>query len=115
LRTILEVNIKDGMPTVDVALARLEAALRPYGKTSKLIKIVHGYGSTGVGGKIRTAVRQRLKSKKVAGNIKDFIPGEAFSMFDPATQKALALYHKELTGDRDYNRSNDGITVVILK
>ena len=103
------------MPTADVALTRLEAALRPYGKTSKLIKIVHGYGSTGVGGKIRTAVRQRLKSKKAAGNIVDFIPGEAFSMFDPATQKALEDYHKELTGDRDYNRSNEGITVVILK
>jgi len=103
------------MPTVDVALTRLEAALRPYGKKSKLIKIVHGYGSTGVGGKIRTAVRQRLKSKKATGSIMDFIPGEEFSMFDPATQKALVLYHKELTGDRDYNRGNEGITVVILK
>ncbi|MDR2501843.1 MAG: hypothetical protein LBC78_01170 [Oscillospiraceae bacterium] len=103
------------MPTVDVALNRLEAALRPYGKQSKLIKIVHGYGSTGVGGKIRSAVRQRLQSKKAAGGIRDFIPGEEFSMFDASTQKALALYHNELTGDRDYNRSNEGITVVILK
>jgi len=115
MRTILEVNIKDGMPTVDVALTRLEAALRPYGKKSKLIKIIHGYGSTGVGGKIRTAVRQRLRSKRAAGSIKEFIPGEEFSMFDPATQKFLALYHKELTGDHDYNRSNEGITVVFLK
>ena len=114
-RTILEVNIKDGMPTVDVALNRLEMALKPYGKRSKLIKIVHGYGSTGVGGKIRTAVRQRLKSKKAMGSIIDFIPGEEFSMFGSATQKALALYHKELTEDRDYNKSNEGITVVVLK
>jgi hypothetical protein len=112
---IAEVNIKSDMPTVEVALTRLETALRPYGKTSKLIKIVHGYGSTGVGGKIRTAVRQRLRSKKAVGGISDFIPGEEFSMFNPATQKALALYHRELTGDRDYNRSNAGITVVILK
>jgi hypothetical protein len=113
--SILEVNIKSDMPTVDVALNRLEAALRPFGKTTKLIKIVHGYGSSGVGGKIRTAVRQRLRAKKTAGGITDFIPGEEFSMFNAATQKALALYHKELTGDRDYNRSNEGITVVILK
>ena len=115
MRSILEVNIKDGMPAADIALNRLEAALRSYGKNLKLIKIVHGYGSTGVGGKIRTTVRQRLSAKKAAGSIKDFIPGEAFSMFDSTTQKALALYHKELTGDRDYNRSNEGITVVILK
>ena len=114
-RAILEINIKDGMPTVDVAMNRLEMALKPYGKKSKLIKIVHGYGSTGVGGKIRTAVRQRLSSKKAAGNIMGFIPGEEFSMFGSATQKALALYHKELTEDRDYNCSNEGITVVILK
>ena len=69
----------------------------------------------GIGGKIRTAVRQRLRAKKAAGSINDFIPGEEFSMFDSATQKALTLYHKELIGDRDYNRSNNGITVVILK
>jgi len=103
------------MPVVDIALTRLEAALKPYGKKSKLVKIVHGYGSTGVGGKIRTAVRQRLNSKKAAGSIIDFIPGEDFSMFNSATQKALTLYHKELTEDRDYNRSNAGITVVVLK
>ena len=115
METILEINIKNDMPTVDVALTRLEMVLRPYGKKSKLIKIVHGYGSTGVGGKIRTAVRQKLQSKKTSGSIKDFIPGEEFSMFGSATQKALALYHKELTEDRDYNRSNEGITVVVLK
>jgi len=103
------------MPTTDVALKRLEAALRLHGRKSKLIKIVHGYGSTGVGGKIRTAVRQRLRSKKAAGSIKDFIPGEEFSMFDPATQKALSLHHKEIVSDRDYNQSNEGITVVVLK
>ena len=114
-RSILEINIKDDMPTVDVALTRLEAALSPHGKKSKLIKIIHGYGSTGEGGKIRAAVRQRLRSKKAAGNIKEFIHGEAFSMFDPVTQKALELHYSEITGDRDYNRSNDGITVVILK
>ena len=114
MRTILEINIKEGMPTVDVALKRLEAMLRPYNKKSKLIKIVHGYGSTGVGGKIRTAVRQRLKSKKAAGAIKDFIPGEEFSMFNAATQNALAFYHKELTEDHDYNKSNEGMTIIIL-
>jgi hypothetical protein len=112
---MLEVNIKEDMPTVDIALQRLETALRPRGKSGALIKIVHGYGSTGVGGKIRTAVRQRLRTKKASGAIRDFIPGEEFSMFDSATQKALALHHKELTADRDYNRSNEGITVVILK
>ena len=103
------------MPIVKVALGRLEMALIQHGKTSKLVKIVHGYGSTGVGGKIRTAVRQKLQSKKAAGDIVDFILGEEFSMFNSTTQKALLLYHNELTQDRDYNRSNAGITVVILK
>jgi len=80
------------MPTVDVAITRLEAALRPYGKKSKLIKIVHGYGSTGVGGKIRTAVRQRLKSKKATGSIMDFIPGEEFSMFGSGSTAHRLLF-----------------------
>ena len=115
MKIILEINIKDDMPTVDVALNRLDAALRHYGKRSKLIKIVHGYGSTGVGGKIRTAVRKQLRLKKSSGSIRDFIPGEEFSMFHSSAQKALELFYKEITADRDYNQSNEGITVVILK
>ena len=115
MKGILEVNIKEGMPIVDVALKRMETALHTYGKSGTLIKIVHGYGSTGVGGKIRTAARSRLRSMKAAGKIIDFIPGEEFSMFDAATQKALAQHYKELTGDKDYGRSNNGVTVVILK
>ncbi|MDR0569658.1 MAG: Smr/MutS family protein [Clostridiales Family XIII bacterium] len=112
---ILEFNIKDDMPTVDVALKRLDMLLARSGRKSGVIKIIHGYGSTGSGGKIRAAVRNKLKTKVAAGKIKDYIPGEEFSMFHPATQNALASHHQELTRDLDYNRSNQGITLVILK
>ena len=109
---ITEFNIKDDMPTVDIALKRLDMLLIENRKG--IIKIIHGYGATGVGGKIRTAVRNKLKIKKLAGKIKDYIPGEEFSMFNSATQKALMLHHKELTSDHDYNQSNQGVTLVIM-
>ncbi|GHU50988.1 hypothetical protein FACS1894127_6940 [Clostridia bacterium] len=112
---IMEFNIKDDMPTVDIALKRLEMLLDRNGKKPGIIKIIHGYGSTGSGGKIRAAIRNKLKIKKTAGKIKDYIPGEEFSMFHPGTQNALALYHKELTRDRDYNQSNQGITLIIIR
>ena len=109
---ITEFNIKDDMPTVEIALKRLDMLLT--GNRKGIIKIIHGYGATGVGGKIRTAVRNKLKIKKLAGKIKDYIPGEEFSMFNAATQTALMLYHRELTSDHDYNQSNQGMTLIIF-
>jgi formylmethanofuran dehydrogenase subunit C len=103
------------MPFTDAAVRRMETALRSCGRNTKLIKIIHGYGSSGAGGKIRTAVQSRLRTMKTMGQISDYIPGEEFSMFGAATQKAFDPYYSELTGDKDYGRNNSGITIVILK
>ena len=55
-----EVNIKSDMPTVAEAEKRLEAAISSGKKLgSGAVKIIHGYGSGGKGGKIRIAVRKK--------------------------------------------------------
>ncbi len=95
-----EVNIKYDMPTADVAVKRA-------------IKFIHGYGSSGAGGKIRIETRRYLGEQKRKGFIRDFIPGESFSIFDEATRQAFWVCD-ELRRDPDLERSNNGITIVIL-
>jgi hypothetical protein len=111
---IYEVNIKDGLPTVDVALRHVEQALsraKSYGYI--IIKLIHGYGSSGSGGKIKTAVQRELAKYKSAGRIKEFVAGDNFTMFDSATQRIIAAC-PDITRDLDYSKTNQGITVVLM-
>ena len=109
-----EVNVKSGMPTVDDAIKRITYNIKnakPFGVTA--IKLIHGYGSTGKGGAIRTESRKYLDRQKSQGQIKGYIKGEEFSIFDDMTRKAF-LTCDELRRDSDLERHNNGITIVVL-
>ena len=102
------------MPQVHEALQRLdrELALARQGKIS-LLKIIHGYGSTGAGGDIRVAVQRRLYELAKAGQIRGCIFGENWSKTDDATWRLLQA-QSGLKSDPDLGRRNQGITVVML-
>jgi hypothetical protein len=112
--SVKEVNIKSDMPTADDAIKRITYHLRT-SKTLgiKALKIIHGYGSTGTGGRIRVEARRYLGEQKKKGFIREFIPGEAFSIFDAATLRAFTIC-PELRRDPDLERHNNGITVVLF-
>ena len=53
------INIEAGMPTVEEARERLKTALLKAKKENKkLVKVIHGYGSTGKGDKLKTELRK---------------------------------------------------------
>lgn len=109
-----EVNIKFDMPASDVAIKRVTYNIRNAKQLgAAAVKLIHGYGSTGRGGKIRTEVRRYLAAQKSRGQIRDYITGEDFSIFDEATRAAFALCD-ELRRDRDLERHNNGVTIVLL-
>ena len=57
------VNLKAGMPRADEAKARLELELQHARRAGTVaLKLIHGYGSTGVGGTLRTAIRSELET-----------------------------------------------------
>jgi len=111
---IKTVNLKSDMPSVQEALQRLdrEIAIARAGKIA-LLKIVHGYGSTGAGGDIRIAVQKRLHTLAEAGQIHACIFGENWSKTDDATWSLLQS-QSELKSDSDLGRHNRGITIVVL-
>ena len=63
--------------------------------------------------RLRLELRAYLERQKQRGKIRDYIPGERFSIFDEATRRAFA-HCDELRRDRDLEASNNGMTVVIL-
>jgi hypothetical protein len=108
------VNLKADMPQVDEALQRLgqELALARQEKQT-ILKLVHGYGSTGAGGDIRMAVQRRLHDLVEAGQIRGCIFGEQWSKTNDATWRLLQA-QSALKSDPDLGRRNQGITVVLL-
>ena len=66
--TIRELNLELGRPTADEALRRLTAEIAACRHMKRpVLKIIHGYGSSGTGGKIRTASRKYLRDLKGRG------------------------------------------------
>ena len=88
-----ELNLELGRPTADEALRRLEAELEAARHmNTPLLKLIHGYGSSGKGGRIRTASRKYLLAQQEKGRIAAVVPGERFTIFDEATRRALQQY-----------------------
>jgi len=111
---IKTVNLKSDMPLVREALQRLDRELALARKEeAALLKLVHGYGSTGAGGDIRIAVQKRLLEMAQNGQIRGCIFGENWSKSDDAAWKLLKS-HPELKNDSDLGRRNRGITIVLL-
>jgi len=102
------------MPLVREALQRLDRELSlARQENTKLMKIVHGYGSTGEGGDIRIAVQKRLVEMTQSGRIRGCVFGENWSKSDETTWGLLQAY-AELKSDSDLGRRNRGITIVLL-
>ena len=85
-------NIEKYMPTVYQAEILVKNNLETYRRQGiKAFKIIHGYGSTGKGGALRTGIRNYLDQLKGAKIIADYIPGEDWSAFNETTRKVLDL------------------------
>ncbi len=108
------VNLKEGMPTVRVALGRLERELSlARSQTASVLKIIHGYGSTGQGGEIRLAVQKLLMERMNRCELQLVIFGEDWRISNEASW-ALIKKWPELKQDSDLGRENRGITIVVL-
>ena len=77
-RPVRELNLELGRPDAAEALRRLAAEVEAARKMgTPAMKLVHGYGSSGKGGRLRTACRTWLRQQELC-----FLPGEEFSIFN---------------------------------
>ncbi|MGI6728102.1 MAG: hypothetical protein ACOX4P_06035 [Anaerovoracaceae bacterium] len=109
---VKEINLERGYPTVDMALREMVSQLGTYKRQDyRAIILVHGYGSSGSGGKIKIAVKSKLRENSLSGIVRKFCGGEEWinhkrEMLDVCNQ--LRDFESRISG-------NPGVTVVILK
>lgn len=103
------------MPTLDEARRLVIAEIKRGRREGvRVLKVIHGYGSSGKGGKLNFGLRKSFALRKKEGVIKDFIVGEDFSIFN-STVLTLLEAVPELRGDPDLGATNEGITVLWIK
>ena len=108
------INLKAGSPTVDEARRRLLAEMDAARQEKvRLLKVIHGWGSSGDGGRIGPAIRKSLRLRVKEGKAQLVVAGERFSS-DALEGRELAQRHPAVRGDPDFNRANPGITIVEL-
>jgi hypothetical protein len=108
-------NVEAGLPTLDEARRRVIDEIKQAKREGvRVLKIIHGYGSSGKGGALCIGLRKSFGLRKKEGVIKNSIPGEDFSIFN---ETALALLEAvpALRGDPDLNATNEGVTILWLK
>lgn len=107
-------NLKSGLPTIDQARRRLIAELDAARQSgTRLLKVIHGWGSSGEGGQLAPAIRRSLRLRVKEGRASLVVPGERFSS-DSLEGRELLQRHPSIRSDPDWNRANPGIVIVEL-
>jgi|SRR6516225_4126500 len=113
-RMLRVLDVEDGMPSVPQARARLNTEIDLARRNGvKVLKLVHGYGSSGVGGDLRIALQATLRQMAQNHEIGDCIFGENWRTSDERSWGLLKRM-PELKGDIDLGKGNKGITLVVL-
>jgi len=108
------INLEKGLPTIEEARKRLiQEVDNARSRKILFVKIVHGYGSSGVGGTLGKAIRSSLKHRRKEGKVESYVAGENFGVFN-AIARDLVDKYPELKRDPDFNRGNPGITIAVL-
>ena len=115
VNTIRTLNVEADFPTLDEARRLVAEAIRVAKKERVLVlKVIHGYGSTGKGGALCVGLRKSFALRKKEGLIKDFVLGEDFSIFNPPVLTLIETI-PALRSDPDLNAVNEGVTLLWLR
>jgi hypothetical protein len=108
------VNLEEGMPHVEEARLRMEHELqRARAQGHAAVKLIHGYGSSGVGGALRTELQKELRLAVQRASLRASIAGEDWRISDETTW-ALLKNFPEWKQDPDLGKNNRGITIVVF-
>lgn len=109
-KKIVTILIKENMPSIKEAIQEIDSKFQINLKLGvKIIKVIHGYGSSGIGGALQNAIRNHLRQKKEG----QLIIGEQFSNNNKSTKR---LFHDfpQLKKDKDFNKKNKGISIFVF-
>lgn len=107
-------NLKKDMPSYEKAKTIMVNCIETNRRLRhRIIKIIHGYGSSGIGGTNRIRLRNELVRMCESGKIRDYITGEDFHS---SVEKNRQYFNdfRYLTYDPDFETKNPGITIILI-
>ena len=111
---LITIDIKSNNQTVAEAIAQFLVELYSYKKGGyKVMKVIHGYGSHGVGGAIRTAFLKKCKDLKNRKQIEDYTCCDKWTPQN-VVRKIAINYCADLLADRELYLLNPGCSIVIM-
>ena len=108
------IDLEAGMPTAEEAMRRLDSKLSlAIAQNVRVVRIIHGYGSSGRGGKIRDACRRALASMVSKNRVTGMIRGEDHSAASLSSQDLIRRI-PDLKSSTRTDADNPSITLVEL-
>lgn len=111
---LITIDIKSERQTVAEAIAQFLIEINAYKKGGfKVMKVIHGYGSHGVGGAIKNEFLKKCKELKNRQVIEDYTCCDKWT--DKNIVKKIATnYCSDLLADGELRHLNPGCSIVIL-
>ncbi len=111
---LITIDIKSNRETVAQAIAEFLIELDSYKQGGfKVMKVIHGYGSHGVGGAIKQAFLKQCRDLKNRGKIEDYVCCDQWTPKN-VVRKIAVNYCPDLLADGDLFMLNPGCTIVII-
>ncbi len=108
-------NVEAGLPVLDEARRLVIGEIKRAKRDGvKVLKVIHGYGSSGKGGALCVGLRKSFGLAEKGRGHQGFRCGRGFFNFQP-TVLALLEAVPELRGDPDLGATNEGVTILWLK
>jgi len=112
----IEINIKQGSPHVKEALELLTEQLRKCLDLGiKAIILIHGYGSTGEGGRIKWAIQDALENNRYSDRVDEYFFGENVAYGSQAYHALLKRRPGLKRYLKRFKEGNAGMTVLLLR
>ena len=111
----LVLNLKFDSPSAEEALERLTVALRRASEVGiKAIILIHGYGASGEGGRIKRAVHDALENNYFSDRVDEYYFGEQTAFGSEAYHALLGRRPGLKAYLKHFKEGNAGMTVLIL-
>lgn len=107
-------NLETEKPTVDEAIALIEREIEICKKIGIVVlKVIHGYGSSGSGGAIKKALKTWSIMAKRRKLFRDFVKGEEWNFNNEKSDEIKKLC-PDVLGDLELYYSNPGISLIVI-
>ena len=110
------INLEAGGPTAEEALERLTQQVRAASEAGiRALIVIHGYGSSGSGGKIKWVVRDALDNNYFSDRVDEYYFGEDLALGSSGYQAVIKRRTNLKQHLSQFKIGNAGMTILLMQ